>query len=126
MCPRRGRFHGMKGRGPGRPRMPLVIEHVPPFDAFLPVHSYELTKEQLERGTEILTLGELEAIRLVDLNGMTQDEAGLVMGISRGSIWRLVNSARAKISRSILFGKPLIIRSEDIHIIKKSDEEKSA
>ncbi len=122
MCPRRARLHGFKVRGPGRPKIPLIIEHVPQFDAFIPVHSNELTKEQLERGVETLTLGELEAIRLVDLNGMTQDEAGMVMGISRGSIWRLVNSARTKISRSILFGKILVIQSEEIHIIKPKEK----
>lgn len=122
MCPRRARHHGFKGRSPGRPRTPLIIEHIPPFDTFLPIKSSEITKEQIAKGVEVLSLGELEAIRLVDLNGMTQDEAGLVMGISRGSIWRLVNSARQKISRAILFGKILMIQQEHFNIIKNNEE----
>jgi len=52
---------------------------------------------------------ELEALRLVDLEGLSQDEAGARMGVSRGTIWRLLQSARKKVARSLTEGRPLFI-----------------
>jgi predicted DNA-binding protein (UPF0251 family) len=56
-----------------------------------------------------LDLAETEVLRLVDLEGMYQEQAGEIMGISRGTIWRLLTSAREKVARSIYEGRPLII-----------------
>jgi predicted DNA-binding protein (UPF0251 family) len=60
-------------------------------------------------GPIFIDLAETEAIRLVDLEGMYQEQAGAVMGVSRGTIWRLLSSAREKVARSIYEGRPLII-----------------
>ena len=54
---------------------------------------------------------ELEALRLVDLEHLSQEEAGEKMGISRGTIWRLVQSARMKVTQSLIEAKPLVITS---------------
>lgn len=56
---------------------------------------------------------ELEAVRLCDVDGMTQAEAGEAMGISRGTVQRLVCSARKKIVEAILLGQALVIELED-------------
>ncbi|WP_303721040.1 DUF134 domain-containing protein [Malonomonas rubra] len=56
---------------------------------------------------------ELEAVRLCDVEGMTQAEAGEAMGVSRGTIQRLVCSARRKIAEVILLGKALVIELEE-------------
>ena len=45
---------------------------------------------------------ELEALRLCDLLEKTQEEAGTAMGISRGTVQRLVTSARAKVARALV------------------------
>ena len=55
---------------------------------------------------------ELEAMRLCDLNGLTQQKAGEKMGISRGTIQRLLTSARAKVVRAIVENKALAIERE--------------
>ena len=56
---------------------------------------------------------ELEAVRLCDLEGMTQAEAGAAMGVSRGTIQRLVCSARKKIVEAVLHGQALMIDLEE-------------
>jgi predicted DNA-binding protein (UPF0251 family) len=54
-------------------------------------------------------MAELEAFRLVDLEGLSQEEAGQRMRISRGTVWRLVQSARKKTAQAISEGRPLTI-----------------
>jgi predicted DNA-binding protein (UPF0251 family) len=56
-----------------------------------------------------LELAEIEAQRLVDLEGLSQEEAGKKMGISRGTVWRLLQSARKKTSQALTQGRPLQI-----------------
>ena len=60
-----------------------------------------------------LDLAEAETLRLVDLEGLYQEQAGAVMGVSRGTIWRLLFSARQKVVRSIYEGRPLVIGLPD-------------
>lgn len=55
---------------------------------------------------------EIEALRLVDLEGLSQEEAGERMGVSRGTVWRLVQSARKKTAQALTEGRPLQIAVE--------------
>jgi predicted DNA-binding protein (UPF0251 family) len=57
----------------------------------------------------IIYSDEFEAYRLVYLEGRTQEEAAAIMGISRGSLWRLLYSARRKIGLAILESRPIVI-----------------
>jgi len=56
-----------------------------------------------------IDLAEIEVLRLVDLEGMYQEQAGTAMGVSRGTVWRLLVSAREKVTRSIYEGRPLVL-----------------
>ena len=56
-----------------------------------------------------IDLAEAEVLRLVDLEGLYQEQAGKQMGVSRGTIWRLLASAREKVTRSIYEGRPLLV-----------------
>jgi predicted DNA-binding protein (UPF0251 family) len=56
-----------------------------------------------------IEMAELEALRLVDLEGLSQEEAGQKMIISRGTIWRLVQSARKKTAQALSEGRPIYI-----------------
>ena len=51
-------------------------------------------------------------VELVDLEGFMQEEAGVKMGVSRGTIWRLLQSAREKVARMLTEGRELIIVRE--------------
>ncbi|MBS7632681.1 DUF134 domain-containing protein [Candidatus Bathyarchaeota archaeon] len=57
----------------------------------------------------LLEMAELEAFRLVDLEGLSQEEAGQRMGVSRGTVWRLVQSARKKTAQALSEGRPVYI-----------------
>jgi len=50
----------------------------------------------------------MEALRLCDREGMTQEEAGQKMGVSRGTIQRIITIARRKTAEAISEGRALI------------------
>ncbi len=60
---------------------------------------------------EIIQLAqdELEALHLCDGEGKTQEEAGACMGVSRGTVQRLVASARRKVAHALVGQKALAI-----------------
>jgi len=60
----------------------------------------------------VLDGAELEVIRLVDLEGLSQEEAGAKMGVSRGTIWRLLQEARRKIATALSEGRRIDIKPE--------------
>ena len=66
---------------------------------------------QLEK--MIVPHDEMEAILLCDMEGLTQEEAGEKMGVSRGTVQRLVTSGRLKVASAIAGGKVLIIESAE-------------
>ncbi|MEW6117692.1 MAG: DUF134 domain-containing protein [Nitrospirota bacterium] len=55
---------------------------------------------------------ELEAMRLCDLKDFTQEEAGAKMGVSRGTVQRLLASARKKVIKAITECKALVFEKE--------------
>ncbi|KON30793.1 hypothetical protein AC482_02970 [miscellaneous Crenarchaeota group-15 archaeon DG-45] len=96
---RRRRRRGSRGRMP----TPVYIGERPVAEAFLP---------QPAAGGEppiVLEPEELEALRLVDLEGLSQEEAGGRMGVSRGTVWRLLHQAREKVARALTEGRRLVI-----------------
>jgi len=56
---------------------------------------------------------ELEALRLCDLEGLFQEEAGRRMGISRGTVQRLLASARRKTAEALCQGAALIFKEDE-------------
>ena len=56
---------------------------------------------------------ELEALRLCDLEGLFQEEAGRRMGISRGTVQRLLTSARKKVAQALVEGAALLLDGEE-------------
>ena len=58
---------------------------------------------------EIIELGldELEAMRLCDFDALQQEEAADTMGVSRGTIQRLLESGRRKTLDALVHGKAL-------------------
>lgn len=61
-------------------------------------------------GTIELKVEELEALRLVDIEGLSQEEAAGVMGISKKSFWLDLKRAREKLASALIEGKVLRIR----------------
>jgi predicted DNA-binding protein (UPF0251 family) len=48
----------------------------------------------------------------VDLEELSQQQAGIEMGVSRGTIWRLLQSARRKVAQALTEGRPLTVTNE--------------
>ena len=57
----------------------------------------------------VLEMPEFEAIRLVDLNGVSQEEAGEKMQISQSTLSRVLKSGRRKIADAVVNGKAIRI-----------------
>ena len=57
----------------------------------------------------VLTYAELEAIRLTDLEGLSQEEAATRMGVSRRTFWNDLKSARVKVATALVKGLPIRI-----------------
>jgi len=57
----------------------------------------------------VLTLDEFETLRICDLEGKQQVEAGESMGVSRGTVQRLLVKARAKVVDALLNQKILVL-----------------
>jgi len=67
----------------------------------IPVRELELVE---------VSINELEAMRLCDLEGMGQVEAARRMGVSRRTFWLHLKAARRKVIDALLNGKAIMIR----------------
>jgi predicted DNA-binding protein (UPF0251 family) len=56
-----------------------------------------------------LAQDELEALHLCDGEEMTQEEAGVCMGVSRGTVQRHLATARYKVAKALIGQKALAI-----------------
>lgn len=66
-----------------------------------------------------LRLDELEAIRLADLEGLYHDAAAERMGVSRATFGRVVQGARRKVARALIYSRELIIRGGNVTIMNQ-------
>lgn len=75
-----------------RPRKPRRIGYQPEEDSYNPS-----TEDCIELGYE-----ELEAIRLMDYQDLTQQEAADLMAVGRTTLQSIYKSARAKVARALV------------------------
>ena len=85
-----------------RPVQARKIEFVPRITFFKPAGVPRLELEEVA-----LTLDELEALRLADLNGLYQEKAAPKMAVSRSAFARILESARRKVADALVHGKCL-------------------
>lgn len=62
----------------------------------------------------IIHLEEYEAIRLLDYQNLTQEEAAVHMDISRPTLTRIYEEARNKVATAFVEGRGIIFRGGDI------------
>ena len=67
----------------------------------------------------VLTMDEYEAVRLSDLEGLTQEEAAEKMKIHRSTISRILNSAHQKIADALVNVKAIRIEGGSCRIINR-------
>jgi len=98
-CWRRRRRCGKVGRLP----KPIAIASQPIAEKFNPTPS---------GGKEPIYLDavEVEALRLIELEKLSFEEAGVKMGVSRNTVWRIIENAREKLAKAIIEGREIIIQ----------------
>lgn len=101
MAWRRRHRRGRRGRFP----KPVTIPNPPKVERLVPEPKTSSRSIWIEPA-------EVEALRLVDLEGLSQEEAGREMGVSRGTIWRFLQSARRKVAQALIEGRPLAVSNE--------------
>ena len=55
-----------------------------------------------------LSREELEVLKLCDLDDLTQEEAGTRMGVSRGTVQRILSVARKKVATALTQGRAIV------------------
>lgn len=88
-CPRRG-----------RPRVRRIIEGNGESRCYKPCCCPEKEGQGIS-----LQPDEIELIRLIDLEGLEQEEAAEKLGVSRKTAWRDLHEARRKIADALVNGK---------------------
>lgn len=92
----------------GRPKRTRFCRKYPADRVFKP---QGIPLKEIE--TVFLTLDQFEAMRLCDYDGLEQEEAGNRMGISRGTVQRLLYEARKRMIEAVLNNKALIINLKE-------------
>lgn len=64
-------------------------------------------------------LDEYEVIRLIDLEGLQQEQAAVQMGVARTTVQSIYNAARRKLADCMVNGKMLRIEGGDVEVCEK-------
>jgi len=88
----------------GRWKKTRLIAHSPPVSVFKPAEVRARDLQWLRLG-----LDEYEALRLADLEGLSQEEVAGRLGVSRPTVSRILEGARRTIARALVEGQALAI-----------------
>jgi predicted DNA-binding protein (UPF0251 family) len=100
-----------------RPRKSRLVESGPKISYFKP---RGIPLSELEETT--LTVDELEALRLADLLGLSHEEAGERMGVSRATFGRIVQKARLAVADALVNGKALQVQGGAYQVVPECRE----
>lgn len=95
-------FRWRKGKCRGRRLREVYISSLPAIKAMIP-------EPKIGKRPVTINLAEAEALRLVDYEGLNFDETAAKMGVSKATVWRLVNSARKKMAKALFEGRVVLI-----------------
>lgn len=66
--------------------------------------------------TVTMTVDEFESIRLIDVDGLTQEQCAVQMDVSRTTVQGIYDSARKKLAQSLVNGKVLLIEGGEYRL----------
>ncbi|NLJ85038.1 MAG: DUF134 domain-containing protein [Firmicutes bacterium] len=98
-----------------RPLKPRRVEMMPEVTAFKPAG---VPMRELEE--VVLSVDELEALRLKDLEGLEQEDCALRMNISRPTFQRVLTSSRAKVADALVNGKLLRVAGGNYRLARRT------
>lgn len=90
-----------------RPKKCRKVCSLPENPAFVPLNG------GADKAPVILAVDEYEAVRLIDKEGLSQEECGAYMHVARTSVQLIYASARRKIAEALVDGLPLKIEGGD-------------
>ncbi|MCD6185109.1 MAG: DUF134 domain-containing protein [Deltaproteobacteria bacterium] len=95
-----------------RPKKNRIVKFNPDVDYFKPrgIPIFDLDEVSL-------AIEEREAMRLADLLGLSHEEAGREMGVSRATFGRIVQRARKVVADALINGKSIKIEGGNYNII---------
>ncbi len=93
-----------------------MVSREPPVSVYKPARVPARELEEIQ-----ITVDEFEAIRLADLDGLSQREASTAMNVSQPTFSRILASARKKIARGLVCGMALRIEGGR-YVISRSSE----
>jgi uncharacterized protein len=103
---------GRRGRCRRRRWVSQLPEYTNQDDAYI----------RLSPNSVCVTIEELEIIRLIDLENLTQQEASAQLGISRKTLWNDLQRVRRKVAHALIHGHPICV-SGGYYKLRKNDQE---
>lgn len=102
-----------------RPVKPRRICCLPHNKDFIPV-------KKNEKETVVMNVDEYETIRLLDYEGLNQEETALQMDIARTTVTSIYSSARKKIADVLVNGKALTIEGGEYRLCTQGNCDNSS
>ena len=87
----------------------------------MPENSEFLPASGGEKCPIVLMIDEYETIRLIDREGLSQEECGLRMEVARTTVQQIYTTARKKIADALVEGRPLKIMGGQYRICSEGD-----
>lgn len=99
-----------------RPRKCRKVCCLPESNLFGPLNVLNINSDPI-----IMTVDEYETIRLIDLEGMMQEECAEKMNVARTTVQKIYNDARRKLANSLVNGNILKIVGGDYKLCDESE-----
>ena len=96
-----------------RPQRCRCVCSLPSQDTFAPIDS-------ACTDTIVMTIDEYEVIRLMDVVGLTQEQAAIQMSVGRTTVTGIYESARHKVAVALVEGKRLVIQGGKIKVCDRA------
>ncbi|MFA6939729.1 MAG: DUF134 domain-containing protein [Clostridiaceae bacterium] len=103
-----------------RPRKWRRVCTLPEIDKFGPIDMPKGVRESI-----IMTVEEYETIRLMDLEGLNQEQCADAMEVARSTVQRIYDDARKKIADSLVNGKVIKIEGGNYKLCSDFDDKEN-
>lgn len=100
----------------GRPRKDRLVAFNPEISYFKPRGI-----PMVDLNEVCITVDEREALRLADLDGLSHEESGQCMGVSRATFGRILHKARQTVADALINGKAIKVDGGNYKMV---DEER--
>ncbi|MGI1658262.1 MAG: DUF134 domain-containing protein [Desulfitobacterium sp.] len=100
-----------------RPRKCKKVCCLPANNLFGPLNTSDSESAMIA-----MTVDEYETIRLIDLEGMTQEECAERMNVARTTVQRIYYDARKKLATSLVQGNRILIEGGDYKLCDEKEQ----